>query len=51
MDGRCISINVNHYEQVFANKSYFKKFYQMDSKRKARDALNCSIKSLVYLRR
>ena len=39
MDGRCKSLDGNHYAQVFANKSYFSRIYPMDTKGKARDAL------------
>ena len=39
MNGRCKSMYVNHYSQVFTNNAYFAKVVPMDSKIKAGDAL------------
>ena len=39
MNGRCKSMNVNHYAQIFTNKTYFAKVYSINSKRKYGDAL------------
>ena len=39
VDGKCKSLDGNRYGQVFANKQYFAKFYPMDSKSKAGEAL------------
>ena len=39
LDNRTKSLYGNRYNQVFANKGYFAKLYQMDSKSKAGDVL------------
>ena len=47
----CKTMDGNQYDQLFVNNAYFAKVYPIDSKSKSGDALNCYVKSLVYLRR